>query len=105
MKKQIEIIKAARAKIAQGWMRGWFAQRADGSRCESRDDLACRWCAVGAVYAVENNSVDAFSVIMELRRDLPVGHASVGDWNDKQGSAFDILQVFDKTIARLENSA
>lgn len=100
----VEILKEARAKIAKGWTRGWFAADSHNRPCEPRNPDACRWCSMGAIYACATQNESGIDAAMAIRASLPDGTYSIAVWNDAQGSAFPVLELFDKTIARLENA-
>ncbi len=96
----LDILKAARAKIAQGWCRKWFSQDENGNATEANSDQACKWCALGAIYAIIPANVSALDAAMVLRSCLPNGEQSISIFNDAQGSAYPILELYDLAIAK-----
>ena len=51
--KPIDMLKEARALVAQGWCQKTAATDAEGFRRNVTDDKACRWCATGAFECVQ----------------------------------------------------
>lgn len=99
----LEILLAARAKIAQGWNRTWFASDINGKACEASSAEACKWCALGAIYAVVPLNISGLDAAMALRSCLPNGMGSISVFNDQQGSAYPVLELYDRAIASLTN--
>ena len=48
----LEILIAARAKLAQGWCQGWYALDATDDEVPADSPTACKWCMIGALKAV-----------------------------------------------------
>lgn len=108
----LEILIAGRAKVASGWNRGWFAVKADGARCEPNDPDAVKFCSIGALMAVTKEFFTPTSQLesekymepfMILRSALPAPYESVSKFNDRQGSAYPVLELFDRAIASVTN--
>jgi hypothetical protein len=98
----LEILKGARAKVAQGWCQHAYALNSLGVSVGVKDEDACRWCPAGAVIALgdfdENqNAYDALLAAAEWP-----GAPMVTEWNDQKGrTQAEVLAAFDKAIASL----
>jgi hypothetical protein len=114
----LELLIAARERVAKGWTQGRSAETKGGRYAHYSDKGAAKFCAWGGLHAAcpltEGLSlVDAAEA--ELERSLPkklVAGAVSGDyrplarWNDMPGrTKKQVLALFDKTIARLQESA
>lgn len=95
----LELLKAARARIErpEAWTRGTAARDPDGLGVRARSKDAVCWCAAGAVVAV--SGLGAHKRPMELLR--AEAGTLVSDFNDTRTHA-EVLDLFDRTIARLE---
>ena len=99
------VLKRARAKIAQGWTQGAAARLRDGTAAGSADPDAASWCAMGAIYcsAVEmlpyNEAMCADAAAFgALGRSL--GFPSIPEWNDAEGrTKAEVLAAFDAAIS------
>ena len=107
----LEILIAGRARIAKGWNRGWFSVRSDGSRCDPNDVEAARFCSIGALRSatgeptrIDFKKVEGYlDAFMLLKKSLPEPYESVAKFNDDQGSAYPVLELYDRAIASLTN--
>ena len=107
--KQIEVLKKARGKIAQGWTRRVLARNINNKSVPPRSSKAIEWCILGAIEAVTNSSDEQWKASQALLH-TPGGPLSmincftVAEWNDKAGrTQKEVLAAFDKTIKYLEN--
>jgi hypothetical protein len=93
----VEILKAARAKIEQGWTQKALARDAYGDPARGN---GCSWCAEGALVAVTGGRSKAFGY---LRESLPDGFNDTAIYNDAPGrTQQEILDLYDAAIARAE---
>ena len=101
MSTTLDILVAARAKIAQGWCQGAYAKDAKGEATESLSPDAERWCSAGAITA-STGANDFFA--REAARDAFVKAIDAGNlalWNDAPGrTQAEVLAVFDEAIRR-----
>lgn len=107
----LRVLKAARTKIAkpENWCKGSWAQDAAGRDLEKGwAENAVRFCAIGAISDVTGESVLNLHVPALLGRaylrlqDGVSGH-TIGFWNDAPSTTHgDVLDLFDRTIAKLE---
>lgn len=99
----LAVLKRARAMIVRGWCQGTYACDADGVRVQPNSDMACRWCAAGAVRATAGGDACLAEATMSLLAIcLPRGRASVTGFNDSQDTKRPVLALFDRAIKRLE---
>lgn len=102
----VEILKAARARIAQPetWCKEWFARDERGQNRDYNDPEAVKWCAVGSIRK-EDTPYNG-PVYGALLAQLPEGYKSVSDYNDDFGVTHaDILALYDRAIATEEKKA
>lgn len=105
----VELLKAARERVAKGWCQGWFAKDAAGEETLEELGDACAWCVRGAIYASakhgEPESVSAEMALHDTLKDSGAALSVVGpleEWNDAPGrTQAEVLDLFDRTIARL----
>jgi hypothetical protein len=97
----VEILRAARERIEdpERWCRGAFAKTASGTPVEPWEPEAERWCAVGAVVAVQARHEEA------LRARLLLDDASYADsataTNDHSRHVA-VLRMYDRAIKSAE---
>lgn len=112
----IDVLKAAREKIAQGWTQETCARDADGRIRGPSEPAASCWCAYGAVVAAvrvldpdDSLQLD-IRTVQELEVGLPPqpgvcdrgGKMPIAYWNDAPGrTQAEVLELFDLTIERL----
>ena len=109
-----EILTAARGFIKEGWTKDNYACDEDGLRQWPTSPQACRWCAVGSLYATlgihkddrnkPNKSFDGtlnyLNNIVRYFGDYTV----ISDFNDNpETTKEDILAVFDEAIKRCKD--
>ena len=107
----IEVLKAARELIADEsrWTQDVLARDASGNEVEPDHQSAVCWCVEGAVErAVVIGGEEAargdriYHAVMALRDGVPgIGMLTVAGFNDTSEHS-DVLDLFDRTIARLE---
>jgi hypothetical protein len=105
-KSVIEVLKEARAKIAIGWTQGPPAVNANGLSVDPMSPDACKWCGLGAIYAVSKNlnielwdEADAF-ISGQARI---AGDAGIVHFNEKPGrTQSEVVELFSKAIERAE---
>lgn len=103
--KPAEILRAARAKIEQGWCQRCVARDSQGYRIyvgnmmeASRNPAAVSWCAQGAVFAAGGDINGP---------ELPILGQAVGScigiWNDRpRRTKEEVLAAFDRAIELAE---
>jgi hypothetical protein len=94
----VEVLRAARAKIEQGWTQHAFARNGI-EPVPSRSVTATCWCAIGAITAANGSSSSSSEVFLERA----VGTDDVPAWNDAPGrTQAEVLAAFDRAIALAE---
>jgi hypothetical protein len=109
----LEVLTSGRAKIVGGWNRGWFSVKSDGTRCDPSDPEAVRFCSIGALRSatkepgrVDFKKVEGYlEAFMLLKKSLPEPYESVAKFNDDQGSAYPILELYDRAIEIAKHGA
>jgi hypothetical protein len=100
----LEVLIAARAKVAQGWTQHAPGRDAEGNLVDIK--IAVCWCAIGACYAVvPSDSQGVADIAMfELSKVVPGGLISV--FNDAPGrTQAEVLEVFVRGIEKLSGAA
>ena len=93
----VEVLKAAREKIAQGWTQGSYAKDVLGLPDGGKH--AVSFCSVGAMWAVERDICKVEVACEAFRRALPRKWISITDWNDAPSrTKKQVLDTFDKAI-------
>lgn len=110
----LEVLKAARATIEQGWAINAMARDAAGIEVDEDSETAVCWCANGALALATppgpcGRTGDEFYVPFKaaqdsLKRAIGIAErASLAEWNDRPGrTQADVLAAFDKAIAAEE---
>lgn len=98
----VELLKAARAKIEQGWCQGTMAKEQRGRMRGPKESYSCSWCVLGALAAAstleELNPYRTARTLMEA-----VVAPSLSAWNDAPGrTQAEVLAAFDKAIELAE---
>lgn len=94
----LDVLKAARAKLAQGWTQEMLARDWQGAEVPSHSDEALCWCAVGAVYAVTQSEEERDAALNQLA--LSLGHGDIENFNDRDDTTqADVLALYDRAIA------
>lgn len=101
MTNAVRILKAARAKIEQGFCQNSVAMDSGGDPlCDGRDPRATSWCAVGAMQAVYDYCDDWAQANRALYYSVP-GGLMLSTYNNRSTKK-EVLALFDKAIASLE---
>lgn len=98
----LEVLVAARAKVAQGWTQRASARNADKAKVHPCDPAARCWCMLGAVAAITHNTpVVSMDIADTLRNALPEAPRwDNASYNDTLGrTQAEVLAVFDHAIA------
>ena len=99
----IEILTQARELLAQPgkWTRQAFARDAAGEEMHGHEPSAVQFCAIGAIERVtgQRHRTCAEPPVTALRETI---RGMVVGFNDSQSTVEPVLDVFDRTIARLE---
>ena len=100
----LEILKAARAKIVQGWTQGYLACDASGKPVESCSESAVCWCMTGALQTVSLDLWVLHPAVMALKSVLPGERGyTISAFNDRADTTKeDVLKAFDAAIAKVE---
>jgi hypothetical protein len=101
----VEILRSARERLSkpEAWTKGHLALDVDGRDVPTNSDRACRWCAVGAIYA--DSQTDWFRDRCDAEKALfdAIGLPSIEEWNDADSTNYhDVLTAFDRAIAAAE---
>jgi len=104
----IDVLRAARKRIANKsrWTTLVAARNRDGIPVDFDDKTACRWCAVGAIYAEVPRRIrmhESFNLMTRALRIIAnrLGYDTIGVANDRGGHAV-ALSILDAAIAELE---
>lgn len=106
----LAILRLGRARIAQGWCVGNFAQTRGGGMCHPSDPEAVHWCARGAVGSDWNTGINE-DAEAALYAALPAEYQgstwggsgnSVANFNNHHRTQADVLALFDRAIAKLQ---
>lgn len=112
----LDLLKAARSKIAEGFCQDALAKNALGDAVETSSALACKWCTWGALVGSSPlGSLDP--VVNEAARYLcqAIDHecqattyfsmyAFVSHWNDVFGrTKSEVLTIYDAAIVLCED--
>ena len=116
-----EILEHARALVDEGWTQGAYARDEIGSALFHDDPAACKWCAIGAVYAASKCTFDPImdapcektksleEALYKLTSSIPpiAGLKTVyeiSDYNDHpETTKKDILKLYNEAIRRCED--
>ena len=102
--KTSKLLEMALKKIEKGWCQGSFAQDKNGKPVYRDSQKAVKWCAIGAIYAVNTSSniVDAWDF---LEQSLPKKHIHIPVWNDKNGRTKEqVINLYKRAIARAKKA-
>lgn len=96
----LEVLTAARAKIAQGWTQGACARDVDGDEVLQSSERATCWCASGAVYATCSGDRFAASDAFDSLERLVPTRLGIAGYNDApERTHADVLALMDRAIA------
>jgi hypothetical protein len=107
-----QVIRTARAKVAEGWTQGAFARVTHGWSCKADSERACCWCILGALArAVGVPDVSHFQP--DAHRTRPAWFAEgllegkvdepLPEWNDAPGRTIEqVLGLLDAVAADLD---
>ena len=111
-----EILVKAQKLIEQGWCQGEFARDENGKIVSPYNEKACSWCASGAIRVtiVSNGqtSLKPYRLLQEIISKKPIEYSTIIFSDSDAIAAFndhpkttqnDILELFDKAIARCDN--
>ena len=91
----VEVLKAARAKIEQGWCQGSYARNAMNEKVLYRSVDACRWCAMGAIVSLGGVDWITAADVIKQANAIEV----IPKWNDAPNrTQAEVLAAFDKAI-------
>lgn len=106
----LELLKLARKTITAPscWTKGKYARDAADRPVQASDPSACQWCASGALYRATSitmsRELDRFAAETALREAVPGGQLVA--FNDiSTVTHAEVLDVFDRAIAKLETAA
>lgn len=107
MSASVELLKAARAKIADpaNWTSNTWARDKSGEPVMPQNPQACSWCARGAVEAVcdrDHGQVTSAERWLFWAADRRFGGQGVAEINDALGHSA-VLRLFDFAIAEAES--
>lgn len=99
----VEVLRKARELVAKGWTQGWFAKSAANRRVTWTSPKACKFCAVGAIYAAANGA-PVTDAIRALSAAAGCGFLGIPHWNDNLATKRDVLSAYRRAIAAAEAS-
>lgn len=93
--------------IDKGWIQGEYAQDEDGNHVSEYSPVACRFCAMGALYHVIGNFGRAMDLAIVLNREIRVAipdfKFGVPTFNDEIAkSAADVSGMMRRAADRVE---
>lgn len=95
--KTIDVLRAAREKVAQGWTQGATARDEEGFWVGVRTPAARSWSADGAVQFAARTLKMKKTVMLVLRA---ISGDDLVHWNDSVGrTQAQVLDLFDRAIA------
>ena len=111
-----DILVKAQKLIEQGWCQGEFARDENDESVSPYSEKACSWCASGAIktaiISYHHTSPNPYHLLKEIISNKPIEYSTI-IFNDSDAiAAFndhpkttqnDILELFDKAIARCDN--
>src|SRR5262249_26235415 len=108
----LQLLREARALVAEAWCRGAEARDAAGSKVSPWDDRAASWSVLGAIVAVleREASRDRELPVPELAPALftlakLVDSDSLIEWNDRpRQTQGNVVAVFDRAAAEYEDT-
>jgi hypothetical protein len=107
----VEILRVARAKVAQGWCQDALAIDGGGNPVAADDPTAVAWCAAGALLTLHLPYTMGESARIYLHRAVPFWWAlfhqrCFGDYNEAPGrKQSHILALYDRAIRMAEAEA
>lgn len=100
----LAVLKAARELIStpERWVQGPFAVDRQGLSVSPLSPDACAFCAIGATWRIAGTGDADSGADREL--DITLGGQLANGFNDAEGRTHaEVLDLFDRTIARLES--
>jgi hypothetical protein len=80
--------------IKKGWTQHYLARDLNGNSIDPSDPLACKWCAVGAIYAAYPERKETLMAIDKL---VTVLCGSISPWNDAMGrTRAEVIDAFER---------
>lgn len=89
--------------IKQGWATQAYAKDSKGTAVDPRDMNAVAWCINGAIMKATDNVLERREAAVELRKLLPEKQR-LSEFNDKQQTVEQIIELFQTTIKRLNET-
>ena len=92
---------AARKKIEDpaNWIKGRYAADANGEKCLSYADEACKFCALGALFSTEAGYFNEPSVEILYEASHELGFDGVTEMNDDERTDHPkVMALYDKAI-------
>lgn len=97
-----ENLRAAKAKIEQGWCQGFYAVDARGLKVSPYSKDAARYCIVGALWAVAGEDVGVVNRCCDLLSEA-VGLRGVIGWQDAPDrTSEEVLALFGEAIEKAD---
>ena len=101
--KKLELLRAVRAKIEQGWTQRAAARNADGGPVSGNSQDAVCWCMIGAAQAIAPNSDlqrgAIYTAIYDANKENRPLQLGISDFNDARGRTKEqVLAVIDRAI-------
>lgn len=109
MSTAVEILEFSRDLIKKGWVSSCFAQDSDGEEVDPGSPNACSFCALGALiramHVLKSSSDVSKQAEGALGKSLSPDFLNVIHFNDAQHSEEPVVDLFDRAIASLKESA
>ena len=105
----LQVLRIARAYVAQDWCKGAMARTADGAETTPESPLAAQWSADGAIAAATHGITDQEParwlgyLMLVIRKEYGIGQVSIPIWEEAPGRIRgEVLRMFDVAIRALE---
>lgn len=101
----VEVLVAARARVAQGWTQRYYAVDDKGHDVAVNDTRACRWCMTGALYATQCSDIEVLCrAVSALEKAANAEHLAYYNDGSRRTQA-EVVAVFDRAIAAQQERA
>lgn len=109
MSTAVDVLEFSRDLIKAGWTRGVWAEDCEGNCVDINDPDACQFCLLGALkraqHVLKPNILTILRADDALVRALPKEYRSPIKFNDDQLTEERVIDLVDRAIAALKESA
>lgn len=109
MSTSIEVLEFSRDLVKNGWTRGVFAEDRQEQEVDPEDPNACSFCVLGAFnrakHVLQPTGSAAEQANKALHKSMPTFFMHLVEFNDAQCSEEPVVDLFDRAIASLKESA